>query len=600
MEFKNGIYYSGNFDEDQKQLLRERLTDSLLEDRIFVCYHNIKDNSRIVRLLNDHNEEDTRQVLLKHDDPVDAFKEIVTAYTHPEDRKPLLDLLDPAHYVPVLRNKKSESLYYRWKYDNRYYLYNRITVRKLDGIDEEPTEVIIICTDVDSQIREKLMIEEMHKRYVSGVYALSREYSSVYYVNLDTKEVAPFDLSNRIQGMFGDKFYHMDYDKAVEEYIDHAVIDEDKERMTEILSRDYVRRCLVNQDHFTRIYLNNDNCYCEMKCVKVAQEDASNVVIMGFAVKDDEIRSQQEHKKQKDFQLSLLDGLTRDFYTVILIKPGNVAELYRASDNVRVTEFLRYAESQDEGYDEGVRYYVERFVADEDKERMIEEMKFENLLNNVPEEGIYPITFKRVNENGEVVYLRICCTKAVSGNGEVNIVAAFRNVDTLVRNEMRQQQLYEKAINERDMDGLTGLQNRYCFENKIKTYGDGDYDTIGCIYIDVDGLHEINNEEGHDRGDFMIKTVAGKVSELWGKNDTFRIGGDEFIAFVFDTPREKIAEDVQELKKVLAEHGFSASVGYNVEYRNFLDANSFIKHAEDMMFAEKKEHYKGKNDRRRG
>ena len=134
MELKSGIYYAGDFDKEKRQLLRERLTDSLLEDQIFVCYHNIKDDIKIVKLVNDQNEEDTRQALSKCSDPADAFREVIKEYTHPEDRQPLLDIIDPAHYCSYLKDKKSESLYYRWKYDNRYYLYNRITVKKLDDI----------------------------------------------------------------------------------------------------------------------------------------------------------------------------------------------------------------------------------------------------------------------------------------------------------------------------------------------------------------------------------------------------------------------------------------------------------------------------------
>ncbi|MBR5360936.1 MAG: GGDEF domain-containing protein, partial [Lachnospiraceae bacterium] len=488
---------------------------------------------------------------------------------------------------------------YRWRYDNRYYLYNRIVVKKLDKPEEEPTQVVIICTDVDAQVRERLMLEEIHKRYVSGVNALSREYASVYYVNLDTKELVPFGMSDRIEGMFGDAFYHTDYDKAVDDYVDNAVHDEDKERMREILSRDYVRRSLVNQDYFTRVYLNNDNCYCEMKCVKVAQKDASNVVIMGFAVKDDEIRMMQEHKKQKDFQLSLLDGLTRDYHTVFLAKPGNIAELYRTTQDEYSDEYIKYREASSKGYNEGVNFYVDNYVLDEDKERLRKEMDFDSLLQKVPDSGIYSITYKRTDKEAEYKYIRICVSKAVANNGEVDLVIGFRDVDTMVRGEIKRQNLYEDALNERDMDGLTGLRNRYCYENRIKTYGSLDYETIGCIYIDADGLHEINNEEGHERGDFLIKTVADKAKELWGDEDTFRIGGDEFVAFVFDVPREQIIDEISELKDCLKEKGFSASVGFNVEYKNYLHVQTFIKRAEDMMYSEKREHYKGANDRRR-
>jgi diguanylate cyclase (GGDEF)-like protein len=336
-----------------------------------------------------------------------------------------------------------------------------------------------------------------------------------------------------------------------------------------------------------------------MKCVKVAQEDASNVVIMGFAEKDDEIRTIQEHKKQKDFQLSLLDGLTRDYHTVFLAKPGNIAELYRTTQDEFSDEYLKYREASSKGYKEGVDFYVDNYVLDEDKERLRREMNFEDLLGKVPDSGIYTITYKRLDKEAGYKYMRICVSKAIAGNGEVDLVIGFRNVDTLVRGEIKRQNLYEDALNERDMDGLTGLRNRFCYENRIKTYPSREFETIGCIYVDADGLHEINNEEGHERGDQLIKTIADKARKLWGEEDAFRIGGDEFVIFVFDIPREQIVEEIGMLKDCLKEKGFSASIGLNIEYKNYLHVQTFIKRAEDMMYSEKREHYKGANDRRR-
>ena len=387
MRSKGGLFYSDEAVLSRVDAIRDSIMSSFLDDYIFIYYHDIKNNIQTVRFINDHNKTENEKNMEERDDIAETFKYIVDKYVHPEDRETVRDAIVPEKYVPMLRHKKSETIYYRWRYDDRYYLYNRLTIKKLDELDSEPTRVVITCTDVDSQVRERLMLQEIHKRYVSGVNALSREYTSVYYVNLDTKELAPFDISNRIHGLFGDRFYHIDYDRAIEEYVDNAVIDEDKERMSQILSRDYIRRNLINQDYFTRVYLNNENCYCEMKCVKVPQEDASNVVVMGFAVKDEEIRTWQKHKEQKDFQLSLLDGLTRDYHTVFLVKPGNIAELYRVTADRYSDEYLKYREAYSKGFTEGVNFYVDNYVADEDKERLRSEMVFDDLVKKVPDKG---------------------------------------------------------------------------------------------------------------------------------------------------------------------------------------------------------------------
>ncbi|MFR3751206.1 MAG: diguanylate cyclase domain-containing protein [Enterocloster sp.] len=39
--------------------------------------------------------------------------------------------------------------------------------------------------------------------------------------------------------------------------------------------------------------------------------------------------------------------------------------------------------------------------------------------------------------------------------------------------------------------------------------------TLGCIYIDVNGLHEINNHLGHQAGDRMLKTISGHLPGIF-------------------------------------------------------------------------------------
>ena len=49
------------------------------------------------------------------------------------------------------------------------------------------------------------------------------------------------------------------------------------------------------------------------------------------------------------------------------------------------------------------------------------------------------------------------------------------------------------------------------------------------IYIDVNGLHELNNRLGHAAGDEMLRFVAKACVERFPKADVFRLGGDEFL-----------------------------------------------------------------------
>ena len=566
-----------------------------LSGYIFIFYHDLSND--VMRLqhsdnvsVNDlfesveNNENADKKVYLNE------FKALVYQYVHPEDIKKVITAITPDNYIEYLNMCKSKTLYFRWKHENRYYIYVKMIVSKINGGCEKPTRIMIACQDVDEDVRRKLAQQEIKKRYEHGFYALSREYINVYYVNLDTAELVPYNMSNRTEGMFGDSFYRLNYDDAILEFIKNAVKEDDKGKMTDVLNRKSILNKFKFGDSFTQVYLNNDNEFCEMKCVKVTDDRGSNVCIMGFSENDDKIRAQQVHKKQRNFQMSLLNGLTREYHTVWLIHSDGTMDLYRTTEEYLIDKIVSAGLNASD-YSEAINNYIDSNVAAKDKKRVKKAVTYEKLCQTVQNEGVYTVTYQRVKEGNKFEYHQMSFSKAVGSDGEFNLVMAFRNVDRMIREEIRQKERYESVIRERDMDGLTGIRNRYCYERKVRNYSKKKYKNISCIYIDVDNLHDINNTKGHAKGDELIKFVAKAIVKSWGMDHTFRIGGDEFVVFVFDSEKQKIIDEIEAFQDSVKEGNYSVSVGY--EYGNSTEENfkDIIKSAEAMMYEQKKLHH---------
>lgn len=139
---------------------------------------------------------------------------------------------------------------------------------------------------------------EYDRQYFGVMTLLSSEYSSVYYVFLDSDTVIPYGMSNRITEMFGDSFKKMKYSDAVASYIEKAVIEEDREKVKTYLDINWVKEQLKTQSSFIKYYLNNENRYCEYKCVRVEDQFGKNIAVMGFAEKDLQIRTEMEYQEQ--------------------------------------------------------------------------------------------------------------------------------------------------------------------------------------------------------------------------------------------------------------------------------------------------------------
>jgi len=88
-------------------------------------------------------------------------------------------------------------------------------------------------------------------------------------------------------------------------------------------------------------------------------------------------------------------------------------------------------------------------------------------------------------------------------------------------------------------DPLTNLLNRRIMmtcieEEKVKVDGDGE--PFSLIMIDVDNFKQINDEYGHDGGDFVLVMLAEKLKLGVRKNDLIsRWGGDEFLIMLVET-----------------------------------------------------------------
>lgn len=143
-------------------------------------------------------------------------------------------------------------------------------------------------------------------------------------------------------------------------------------------------------------------------------------------------------------------------------------------------------------------------------------------------------------------------------------------------------------------DLLTGVKNRNHFENHLHGYPEICKSNIICVYGDVNGLHEVNNKEGHQAGDEMLREVAAKMLQRFNPEHTYRIGGDEFLAFEPDGRMEKVVSDIDQISQELDMEGYHVSFGISVQDKaqGGLNMQELVTEAESNMFSVKRDFYR--------
>lgn len=169
----------------------------------------------------------------------------------------------------------------------------------------------------------------------------------------------------------------------------------------------------------------------------------------------------------------------------------------------------------------------------------------------------------------------------------LSFATALSNIDT---------HLAIKKMSE--FDALTGLLNRNCFENSLPEYQTRGFQSLGCVYVDANGLHELNNTHGHEAGDRMLQGIASVLRAEFGRDNAYRIGGDEFVAFVIDADRETLPRKVRAVEKAAKGKQYHCAMGTAWSPAPF-SAYGLIKTAERNMYASKQRYYSGKTDRRK-
>lgn len=158
----------------------------------------------------------------------------------------------------------------------------------------------------------------------------------------------------------------------------------------------------------------------------------------------------------------------------------------------------------------------------------------------------------------------------------------------------------EKSIVDSATDPLTGVKNRKGYYDDIEhfaTLPNASDRTVGIVYMDINGLKEVNDEEDHTAGDLLIKNVVETAKQVFYDAEIYRMGGDEFIILSFDESENSLGKKVMKLKTCWTEN-VSASVGM-VLVKGMEKIEAGVADADRNMYEEKSKYYEERADHKK-
>ncbi|GAB5456800.1 MAG: hypothetical protein Hens2KO_30290 [Henriciella sp.] len=134
---------------------------------------------------------------------------------------------------------------------------------------------------------------------------------------------------------------------------------------------------------------------------------------------------------------------------------------------------------------------------------------------------------------GKKYHISLSATPRLNRDGDViGYLGVGTNVSSRIEAQGRVRHMAEH-------DMLTGLANRYAFQNRIeKDIEKSDEDeNVAMLAIDLDNFKAINDSFGHQAGDALLHMVAKRIRKVIRNDDwAARLGGDEFVVVSRNTP----------------------------------------------------------------
>ncbi|TAJ13527.1 MAG: diguanylate cyclase [Planctomycetota bacterium] len=119
---------------------------------------------------------------------------------------------------------------------------------------------------------------------------------------------------------------------------------------------------------------------------------------------------------------------------------------------------------------------------------------------------------------------------------ELNDLNFAQLVAGWIGQELTELALEEQLAHQATHDALTGVPNRALLHDRAEqalanTLRAGE--SVGLLYLDLDGFKQVNDELGHAAGDRVLVAVAQRLRPLLREGDTLaRLGGDEFAVLL--------------------------------------------------------------------
>ena len=254
---------------------------------------------------------------------------------------------------------------------------------------------------------------------------------------------------------------------------------------------------------------------------------------------------------------SIAKALARDYFSIYYV-------------NTETNHFIEYS-SFDDYRDLGIekrgddffnlsRENIRRVAHPDDIENFLSSFTKENILKAKETSGVFTLTYRLIFDGKPTfVHMKATC---MEDKDDPHIVIGVSNIDEQMQREQAQLSALHSARELANRDPLTGVKSKHAFmeskNNMEVQIADGTISDFAIAVCDVNGLKEINDNQGHEAGDILIKEASSVICRVFAHSPVYRYGGDEFVVILTGSDyesRENLMNHMAQINKSHCENG---------------------------------------------
>ncbi|NFG60795.1 diguanylate cyclase [Clostridium sp. CMCC3677] len=223
--------------------------------------------------------------------------------------------------------------------------------------------------------------------------------------------------------------------------------------------------------------------------------------------------------------------LSEESYRVIMEQTDDIIFQWDINNDI-----ISYSDNWNHKFDyepiiEGQDLNTLNIIYEDDRE------KFNGIIDEIKDTNEYRECKVRLRKNdSEYIWCKFRINIILDENDmPIKVIGVITDID----HEKREN---EKLLFKAERDSLTEIYNKITAQNMIEEYinESSKEDKHALFIIDVDDFKSINDNLGHLTGDYVLKDISTKITDIFSENSIIgRIGGDEFIVFLKDIESEE-------------------------------------------------------------